>query len=250
MSIVRKLAFGLATVTFVTLGVSTLVSTANARRRHDAETIERAGPIKAGEKSAREPIILLHGWAASRKDMATMRGGFAQAGYPTYVGAFGGEDNIANARAIADIVDVAKRETKAEKVHLVGHSMAGLSMRYYIKRLGGAASVRSYVAFGTPQYGFSVACILAEANGGQMCPSSAFLTDLNAGDDTPGDVAYFAYRSTKDTPGITRLDGGACFVELPDVSHFDEPKSPAFLQSILLAVGGTCPGTYTELAAN
>ncbi|WP_394847289.1 hypothetical protein LZC95_07460 [Pendulispora brunnea] len=247
MPIVRKLALGLATVTFVTLGVGTWVSAANERRRHDAETIERAGPTKTGE-SEREPVILLHGWAASRKDMATMRDGFASAGYPTYVGAFAGEDNIVNARAIADIVDTARRETKAEKVHLVGHSMAGLSMRYYIKRMGGAANVRSYVAFGTPQYGFSVACILAETNGGQMCPSSAFLKDLNAGDDTPGNVAYFAYRSTKDTPGITRLDGGACFVELPDVSHFDEPKSPAFLQSILRAVGGTCPGTYTDLA--
>ncbi|WP_394833799.1 alpha/beta fold hydrolase [Pendulispora rubella] len=194
-----------------------------------------------------EPVLLIHGWAASAADMATMRDAIAAEGYVTYVATLPGSNNVENGKVIAGLVEKALSETHAEMVHLVGHSMGGLAMRYYVKRLGGEERVRSYVAFGTPQYGFPFACYLDENQGGQMCPSSSFLGDLNAGDDTPGDVAYFAFRSTEDTPNITRLDGGACFHEIPGVKHFDEPKSPAFAQAVLAAIRGSCPGSYVNL---
>ncbi|WP_394844274.1 alpha/beta fold hydrolase [Pendulispora brunnea] len=198
-------------------------------------------------RDGREPVVLVHGWAASAADMATMRDAIAAAGYVTYVANLPGSNNIENGKVIARLVAQALSETHAAKVHLVGHSMGGLAMRYYVKRLGGERRVRTYVAFGTPQYGFPFACYLDENQGGQMCPANPFLADLNAGDDTPGNVDYFTFRSTKDTPNITRLDGGACFHEIPDVEHFDEPKSPAFAQAVLAAIGGSCPGSYVDL---
>ena len=180
--------------------------------------------------------------------MAAMRDAFIAAGYPAYTIDLPGQENVANARAVADLVRAVKAQTGAAKVHLVGHSMGGLSTRHYLKRLGGAADVRTYVSMGTSQYGYGPACLLGERDGGQMCPSSRFLRELNAGDDTPGAVAYSTFRSTKDTPNITRLDGGACFHEIAGVDHAAEPTSALFIQAALAAVGGACPGSHVDLA--
>jgi len=209
---------------------------------------QNRGPGEPQEaRDQREPVLLIHGWAAAGADMVPMRDAIAAAGYVTYVANLPGSNNIENGKAIARLVDTAIADTHAAKVHLVGHSMGGLAMRYYVKRLGGEARVRTYVAFGTPQYGFSFACYLEENQGGQMCPWNPFLTDLNAGDDTPGQVAYHTFRSTEDTPDISRLDGGACFHEIPGVAHFDEPKSPVFARAVLAAIGGSCPGSHVDL---
>jgi triacylglycerol lipase len=203
-------------------------------------------PAFAGEVRP-EPVILVHGWAGSSADMSALRDAFTAAGYPAYTVDLPGQDNVVNAHAIADLVHRVRTRTGAAKVHLVGHSMGGLSMRWYIKRLGGADEVRTYVSMGSPQYGYLPACLLGEQDGGQMCPFNPFLWDLDEGDDTPGDVAYTTIRSTKDTADVTRLDGGACFHEIAGVEHVDEPRSLPFIAAALAAAGGTCPGTFVEL---
>lgn len=194
-----------------------------------------------------EPVILVHGFLGSSKNMATMNTRFQGQGYPTFAIDLPGQNNITNADALAAYVNEVKSQTGASKVHLVSHSMGGLSTRYYIKYLGGGENVRTYVSFGTPQYGFQPTCELPPDGGGQMCPSGTFIRNLNAGDDTPGPVPYTTIRSSKDTPNITRLDGGACFHEIPDVEHSAEPDSLKFFEAALQSVQGTCPGTFQNL---
>lgn len=196
---------------------------------------------------AREPVIVVHGWTGSGAAMSPLRDAFAAAGHPAYAIDLPGEDNVVNARAIADLVTVVKADHAADRVHLVGHSMGGHSARYYVKRLGGTAHVRTYVSMGTGHYGFLPACLLAEDAGGQMCPTSGFLRDLNAGDDTPGPVAYTALRSSRENARQQRLDGGACLHEVADVDHRDEPAHPAFIRAALAAVEGICTGSFVDL---
>ncbi|GAA2636712.1 esterase/lipase family protein [Paractinoplanes durhamensis] len=195
----------------------------------------------------REPVILVHGWTGVGSDMATMRDAFTAAGYPAYTVDLPGQNNLVNALVIADTVRQVRERTGAAKVSLVGHSMGGLSTRWYLKRLGGVAEVSTYVSMGSPQYGYLPACLLGEQDGGQMCPFNPFMWDLDTGDDTPGDVAYTTIRSTEDAADVTRLDGGACFHEITGVEHPAEPRSPLFIAAALAAVGGTCPGTFINL---
>jgi len=209
-------------------------------------TVLPSSAAHAGEVR-REPVILVHGWTGRAADMSVMRDAFTAAGYPAYTVDLPGQNNVVNAQVIADLVDRARAETGAVRVDLVGHSMGGLSARWYLKRLGGADKVRTYVSMGSPHYGYPLACFLGEQDGGQMCPSNPFLVDLDAGDDTPGKVVYTTIRSTKDAPDVTRLDGGACFHEIAGVEHPDEPRSPLFIAAALAAVRGTCPGMLINL---
>src|SRR4029077_11481385 len=153
------------------------------------------------------------------------------------------EDNIANATAIRDYI-AAKGWSR---VDLVAQSMGGLSARQYIKFLKPTV-VDTYTSLGTPQYGIYGACLLPTSSGGQMCPSSSFLRNLNGGDDTPGSVYWTTIYSKTDgvvPNSSSRLDGGACFVfEDPGVGHNDMDNDPMIFQHVLAAVDRTCVGTF------
>lgn len=195
----------------------------------------------------RNPVILVHGWLGQPSNMQVMADSLQRAGYRTYLAQLPGSNNITNGYAIAELVAKVRSETGASHVDLVGHSMGGLSTRYYIKFLGGLDTVTHYVAFGTPQYGYQPACaLLLDDLGAQMCPTSSFLAQLNAGNDAPGPVVYTSMWSTKDTPGAARLQGRACLHEIPGVDHAAEPNSPAFIDAVSSALADHCPGYWNR----
>jgi hypothetical protein len=72
-------------------------------------------------------------------------------------------------------------------VHLVGHSLGGLSVRYYIKILGGLPHVASYTAFGTPQHGNPDGCFspLSSVYPARSCSASTVVTTHPARFTTP-----------------------------------------------------------------
>ncbi|MFI7023474.1 esterase/lipase family protein [Micromonospora sp. NPDC049900] len=116
-------------------------------------------------------------------------------------------DISASAGGLRSFVGQVRASTGAAKVDLVAHSEGGLVSRYYIKNLGGGDTVGRYVSLGTPQYGTYVANIVAFLGLGscvgviacqQMTIGSSFLTALNAGDDTPGDVRWTTVRTRQD----------------------------------------------------
>ncbi|WP_168200707.1 alpha/beta fold hydrolase [Allokutzneria sp. NRRL B-24872] len=209
------------------------------------------GSATAGtpERGARHhsPVVLVHGWMSSSLPFLAMNVSLRQAGYPVYMIDFPGQDNLVNAAVVAEVVDrVAARHRS--RVHVVGHSMGGLSTRHYIKFMGGARHVEQYVSMGSPQYGSVEACLLPESGGGQMCHTSRFMARLNSGDDTPGPLRYTTIRSTLDVPArATWLDGGACFHDIPGVPHALEPASAAFIAAVRETLSGTCPGRFVAL---
>jgi triacylglycerol lipase len=111
----------------------------------------------------------------------------------------GTQDIRLSAQALNAFADAVRAQTGAAKVDLVGHSEGGLVSRAYVKYHGGAAEVDSLVTLGTPNYGTVAANIIRVFTLGtcvgitacqQMTIGSSFLADLNAGDDSVGNVAY------------------------------------------------------------
>ncbi|MCA0984316.1 alpha/beta fold hydrolase [Halobacillus yeomjeoni] len=99
-------------------------------------------------------------------------------------------------------IDNVLEHTGAEKVSLVGHSQGGMMPRYYLKFLDGKKKVDDLIGLVPSNHGtdgvggFSSltgtgAGLLTECTAcRQQLTGSEFLTNLNQGDETPGDVSY------------------------------------------------------------
>lgn len=190
-----------------------------------------------------DPILLVHGYRGDPSTWADMIARFAAEGRTAVAIDLASEDNVVNAAAIRDFIKV----QGWDRVDLVAQSMGGLSARYFVKFLKSSAKIDSYVSLGTPQYGIYVACVLPQDYGGQMCPTSGFLRDLNRKDDTPGPAAWTTIYSTGDLyvpNSSSRLDGGACHIQVSGVSHNDMDNDAGIFTHVLAAVDGTCTGTF------
>ncbi len=233
----RFLAVGAATT--IALSVVAPATAAPA----DPATGQQA-PATAARASS-EPVIMVHGWRGKGAEFAPMQQAFDAAGRPAYTIDLPGQNNVTNAHAIAELVSKVRAETGAAKVNLVAHSMGGISSRHYVKFLGGIQTVRNYVSIGSPQQGYLPGCLLVRDDlGAQMCPFNQFMKELNAGDDTPGDVGYTTLRGDDEIEAITRLDGGACHAYIPGVSHGQQPGSPEVFAAVRSAIDGSCPGRF------
>ena len=191
-----------------------------------------------------DPILLVHGYRGSPSSFDTMKARFTAAGRTAVAIRLPGQDNIVNARAIRDYIN----SRGWTSVDIVAHSMGGLSSRYFLKSLEVVPRV-TYISLGSPQYGLYVTCTLPSWYGGQMCPYSSFIKNLNAGDDTPGSPAYTTLYSTSDTyvpNSSSRLDGGACFVKVSGVSHSGLLTDLNVYNLVVAATDGTCPGTLVS----
>jgi triacylglycerol lipase len=190
-----------------------------------------------------DPVMLVHGYRGDPSTWADMKA-FLEANGRTVVAIdLPGEDNITNAKAIGS----ALKRLGWKRVDLVGQSMGGLSARWFAKYVKSPVTLDAYVSLGTPQYGLWETCVLPAWYGGQMCPTSSFLAKLNAGDDTPGSAAWTTIYSTNDelVPNdSSRLDGGACFVQVSGPDHNSMDNDPAVQAATLAAVDGACPGTF------
>jgi len=201
-----------------------------------------ASPVRGATP---DPILLVHGYRGSASNFSELQPWLTARGRTVVALSLPSQDNKVNAQYIKDQV-AARGWTR---VDLVMHSMGGLSGRYLIKSLGGAATVQAYVSLGTPQYGVYPACALPGFYGGQMCPWSTFLGALNSGDDTPGGSAWATIYSRNDeiVPwDRSRLDGGACLFQVDGITHDGLLHSPTVTFPLVLAglddaADSTCP---------
>ncbi len=171
---------------------ATLVVVATAVSLADAPAVQA--------QVADDPVIVVGGTFSPEFTVLPLRNRLVGDGYDAYTFALpgGGLQGIAaSSQALADYVAVVLAQTGASQVDLVAHSQGGLVGRYYVKNLDGASSVDSLVMLGSPNYGTALANIAGVLGITGFCEAceqmrrgSDFLNDLNAGDDTIGNVEY------------------------------------------------------------
>lgn len=164
-----------------------------------------AAPTPAGA-ATKDPVIIVAGTFAGEGVASVYYAPLAARlradGYQAFI--FGlpqsglGDARLA-AAALNTFADSVRAQTGASHVDLVAHSQGAMISRYYIKYLGGANEVDSLVSLGGVMYGTSLANLARLLGLGsclgiigcqQMAIGSSFLNDLNAGDDTIGNVSY------------------------------------------------------------
>lgn len=238
---IAKTAAALLAATALVLG---LAGTANAAGAHypvpytfaagiTAELAHPNGsPPGANDWSCRpsaahpEPVVLTHGLLGNRQDnWQTFAPLLANNGYCVFALTYGNHtalpfpvDQVGgllpmqhSAHQLADFVNRVRHVTGAAKVDIVGHSEGTLMPEYYVKFLGGAATVDKYVSLaplwhGTALGGAAMLQRLAGAFGfgelapgvlGPLCGSctqflahSPFLRKLRAGGVYAQQVTY------------------------------------------------------------
>jgi triacylglycerol esterase/lipase EstA (alpha/beta hydrolase family) len=146
------------------------------------------------------PVVLVHGtWMDRSISWNVIGPKLALDGYCVFSLDYGhrGTQHIADsAQEVSAFVDGVLAKTGASRVSIVGHSQGGLLPRYIIKFLGGDTKIDDLVAIapsnhGSPhgsfsqyaaEYGDSPAAADQDAG-------SAFLTQVNSGDETPQPAA-------------------------------------------------------------
>jgi pimeloyl-ACP methyl ester carboxylesterase len=109
------------------------------------------------------PVVLINGTFSNMiDDWSGLGPTLANQGYCVYDTAIGGSPNdivqttgplVTSTQEISSFVDQVLANTGASQVDLVGHSQGGLIGEYYLKLLGGASKVHSYVGLSPTTHG-------------------------------------------------------------------------------------------------
>lgn len=155
-------------------------------------------PRAADFDNARRPVLLLHGFLATRRAVEVLERRLRRDGYTVFSFNLGGVQQLLR-RGIDDLAMHVKakvdrlyeRHPTMGPLTIVAHSQGGLVGAYYVKKLGGWRRVRSLVTLGTPFHGTPAAWaalplgVVAPALF-QMAPRSRFLRRLARGNWPPG----------------------------------------------------------------
>ncbi len=84
-----------------------------------------------------------------------------------------------SAEVLAERVEKLKAELRVKKLNLIGHSLGGIIIRYYLKRMDGWKNVKRAVYMATPHHGVPLARLVYFTKAGrQLMPGSDFLREI------------------------------------------------------------------------
>ena len=175
-----------------------------------------------------DPILFVHGWSRSASDWNTMKANFEKDGWSKkQLRAYSYNTSTSNKTTaettVKSEVEALKKNTGASKVDIIAHSMGSLNTRWYIKFVaGGEANVDDWVSLGGPNHGTDFANLCFSAACVEMRQGSTFLSELNAGDETPGAVNYGTWWSPCDeiiNPDSSVPLSGATNTQTACISH-------------------------------
>jgi triacylglycerol esterase/lipase EstA (alpha/beta hydrolase family) len=138
-------------------------------------------PSRTRFRRGGHPVILCHGYMENRSSLFWLGWRLRKAGWrnviiPNFRPSSASIPKFAE--ALSEVVSLALKRADARKVDLVGHSMGGLVVRYYIECLGGAEFVHSAVTIGTPHRGTKTAVLGLFGTAAQFRQDSPFVKQL------------------------------------------------------------------------
>jgi triacylglycerol lipase len=207
----------------------------------EAAPLHRPGTSRPRGPRHSTPVVLVHGYGGTRSTWSPLERRLQDAGVAslhtmTYSSFAPCVPEIA--RTLVGECHAAMERAGTDRVHLVGHSLGGVVVRYAVQELGLEPHVRTAVTVASPHSGTPAALLVRGALVASLRPGSPLLTRLRRRARTSG-VRWVSYYSDTDLvvrPRSARLDEpwlGADNVLVPGAGHLGIVRSPLFLTSVV-----------------
>lgn len=211
-----------------------------------------------GDGNHDTPVVLVHGFGHNRSawtvlDRHLRKAGFTNVHTLNYNPFVRDVPDIAN--RLKERIELIRAMTGAEKVHVVGHSLGGIVIRWFVQELGGDAVVDTAITVASPHAG-TVAAQAGTPLAGrlgrtarQLLPGSSVISALNE-EPLSSSVRWIAYYSNLDLlvqPCASAKLPGATNLLVKDHGHMSILLSPRVARSIVdqLEASEGVPGTGT-----
>lgn len=209
----------------------------------------------------RTPVVLVHGYAGHRANWLPLarrltRAGFVDLHAMTYNAFTTPLPDIA--RALVCTCEQVLWRAGSDRVHVVGHSLGGLVIRYALQNCDLADWVGTAVTVAAPHRGTWWAWLGWGPVAGSLLPGSVLLDGLHRGARASG-VRLVAYYSDADLvvgPHSARIEEEALHAVnhlIPGVGHLGILRAPAFLESVVAVLSEDTPpassGSPSSVAA-
>lgn len=212
-----------------------------------------------GDQCHDTPVVLVHGFGHNRSAWFLLDRRLRQAGFSSVhtlnYNPFT-HDVAQIAARLKERVELIRALTGASRVHLVGHSLGGVVIRWYVQELGGDEVVGTAVTVAAPHGGTPAAHTGAHFGGRlsrtaqELLPGSDVMRRLNA-KPLPQSVRWVSYYSNLDllVPGASAKLSGPTAINLlaKDHGHVSILLSPKVARSIVdqLEAAEGVPGVAT-----
>jgi pimeloyl-ACP methyl ester carboxylesterase len=179
------------------------------------------------------PLILVHGYLGTGAGWAPLVGVLRGSGvvhvFSLRYDAIGAGVPAAAAALVDAVADVMAR-TGRPGVHLAGHSLGGLVVRYAVQRLGLDAVTRSVLTVATPHEGTWLARFGPGPSAAALRPGSPFLAALPPMESTPG-VRWGSIAAGADV--VVPAGGAAAAFSVPAYGHLGILRAPELGDAVL-----------------
>lgn len=152
------------------------------------------------------PVVLVHGFGANKSCFGPLARSLKASGV-SCVSSFNynplRNDLPELAQQLATEVARVRRASGSDRVHLVGHSLGGVLIRYYVTHLDGARYVDTAITIGSPHGGSMVGTLgmllgKAGRTARQLIPGSKLLAGLDEFAHEAAGVTWVAYHAQAD----------------------------------------------------
>jgi triacylglycerol esterase/lipase EstA (alpha/beta hydrolase family) len=177
-------------------------------------------------RHGQRPVILCHGYMHNRSAFFLLGYRLRKAGWintiaPNFKPAAAEVSYFAE--RLSETVSLALQRSGCEKVDLIGHSMGGLVVRYFIEMLGGAERVNCAITLGSPHMGAKTAALAFFKSAEKFRPDSSLIAELKRSADSGGAAMTTAIWSDFDSvvlpPENSRLPEPFRSVEVSGLGH-------------------------------
>ena len=222
-----------------------------------------SGSEPCGDERHDTPVVLVHGYGHNRSGWLVLqhhlrRAGFTSVHTVNYTPL--GRDVPQLATQLAERIELIRSVTGAPRVHVVGHSLGGVLLRWYVQEMEGADTVATAVTLASPHEGTWAAALAPGRTANQLRPDSWVVRRL-ARPVAPNDVRWIALYSNLDilvVPGISAMirhpDLRATNLLVKDHGHLSAMVSPLIARAVVhqLEAAEGVPGTagVLPLASN